>query len=217
MAMTRCRVRWLSGSLAIGVALTMAASALANTLELSGTGLYMEWTGLEMRPAEFLEPAVTCPVTLEGTFHAQTFAKSSEPLIGLITTASVDTEKCGSEGEIGFLTETLPWHIHLGGWSGALPRIVDIWIDIGGASISGRIGLLGGRCLYTSTEQQPLRVIATSNGGYLAPGRIDETAPIGPVVSGEFGCLEYAQMTGAGTFAEQSGEEGEPLILRLVE
>jgi len=68
----------------------------------------------------------TCRVTLEGSLHARTIAKTAGTLLGYMN--RITTGQCS--GEVTILAETLPWHTRYVGFSGRLPDITLILIRL---------------------------------------------------------------------------------------
>jgi len=126
---------------------------------------------------------ITCQVTLEGSLHARTIAKTVGSLIGYITAAVLGP--C-AEGQATILRETLPWHARYLAFTGTLPNIVTIRINVTGASFRIREPLA--TCLATSTAEAP--AIGTFNRntttGALETAEIGGTIPTTCGVNGTF-------------------------------
>jgi hypothetical protein len=128
---------------------TVAAGASARNLSLSE-----ESVRAMFREVDFFLPFghTKCQVTLEGTFHGRTIAKSPGRLIGYITRALLGP--C-SVGTATILRETLPWHMHYRAFGGTLPGITSIVTDIVDSSLRVREPS-GVSCLTRSTAEAPL-------------------------------------------------------------
>jgi hypothetical protein len=113
----------LTAALLLGSAVS---SASARSLSTSSQTLRVTWTNLEFTN-EFGFGFVRCAVTFEGSFHSRTIAKVVNSLIGAITRA--DFRAC-TGGEVIPRTETLPWHLQYGGFSGTLPNITALTLAI---------------------------------------------------------------------------------------
>ncbi|HEV7772064.1 MAG TPA: hypothetical protein VGO48_02110 [Conexibacter sp.] len=126
-------------TLAMSMAVTTAA---AHRFEVSNRNIRLTFTELTIS-AEGL-PTDTCHVTLEGSFHATTWAKVTELLIGYVTRATTGSCSVGTT----VLTATLPWHIRYRGFSGPLPGITLLILRLDRLSMN--VGALGFNCLTTT-------------------------------------------------------------------
>jgi len=136
-----------------------------------------------------------CSLTLEGSFHARTIAKTASSLIGYINRASIPPTTCSGMGlfETRVLTETLPWHLRYRSFSGLLPDITTVSTSIVGFALQLREGAFGIRCLGTSSAEAPLVLDFardTSTGAFreaTASGTITTNCPGGPAPRLSFG------------------------------
>jgi len=103
--------------LALGV-----GAASARTLSMSSQTFRVTWSRLEFQNATF-GVTVRCPVTLEGSFHSRTLAKTLGSLIGAITAARAKEESC-TGGRVHL--KNLPWHVTYEGFTGTLPNISGV-------------------------------------------------------------------------------------------
>jgi hypothetical protein len=149
------RTRLVLSALAATVALAAAVgTASARRLELSNQRFRVVW---QTQPLIFETESgrAICPLTLEGSFHSRTLSKVCGQLIGYITKAGVIN--CGTAGgarELRLLTETLPWHVRYASFTGTLPRITKIRIQVIGWAFLLNLELIGS-CLYRSTAAFP--------------------------------------------------------------
>jgi hypothetical protein len=110
----------------------------------------------------------TCPVTLEGSFHAATMPKVAGSLIGLITGARVGVPASCTGGEATILTATLPWHITYEGFTGTLPEIRTIRLLL--LNVAFQVHATNSfTCLARSEARNPIHGIATLGTG----GRVE--------------------------------------------
>ncbi len=171
-------MRAVRGSL-IGVAsalvLLVCASASANRLSVNTQTFTMDFTAINFE-ASGIE--VSCRVILEASLHSATLAKTRGLLVGQVVSGVSFPEECeGTEGaEPGELDETLPWHITYNSFTGTLPNITGIAFDVVGASFS--VTVLGVSCLFRSTTESPLRIVANVRSGAIATADIDDTFAI---------------------------------------
>jgi hypothetical protein len=107
---------------------------------------------------------VTCPVTIEGTFHSRTITKTGEQLVGYVTRAIINEPRCvffnGAEG-VSIQTSSLPWHIRYESFTGPLPEITRI--QLRDALMGLILRAFGVGCLFKSTVASPVRGWAERN------------------------------------------------------
>lgn len=169
----------------LGKLLIAALSATALLAALVSTASAREFTSSsqtlrsQFREVRFALPFGTtnCQVTLEGSLHSQTIAKSPGALIGYITRAILGP--C-SAGTATILTETLPWHVQYGSFTGSLPTISSLRINVIGSAFRVRepVGII--TCLARSTASSP--AVGTFNreaGGALTNAEIGGTLRTG--------------------------------------
>lgn len=140
--------RWLLGAVLTASVLALAcSSASAIRLALSEPTFRAVWT-----PARFVVSGFTinCSLTLEGSFHSTSIAKVERSLIGYVTRAAAGS--C-STGTMSVLTETLPWHVQYGSFTGTLPNISTVTTRIIGMSVG--LNFLGTTCLGDRKRTRP--------------------------------------------------------------
>jgi len=139
----------LAAATATAVLGATVTTASARRIEVSNQRFHQVWRELSF---EGEIATVTCPVTLEGSFHSKTTSKVAGQLVGYISRVTVGNSSCTS-GHATALTETLPWHITYQGFTGVLPRITEIHLLLVGAAF--RFELLGGSCLSQTSTTEP--------------------------------------------------------------
>lgn len=132
---------------------TVLMGALASTT--SARNFSVDATSLRsaFRTVSFHFPGITttCQLTIEGSLHRNTIAKTIGSLIGYITSAIIGP--CVS-GTASILRETLPWHVRYSGFLGRLPEIRSLIFHVIGAS--WRIRESGGiACLARTSSGEP--------------------------------------------------------------
>lgn len=100
---------------------------------------------------------VECAMTLEGSLHSRTFAKSVLSLVGLITRAVLGV--C-SRGTATILPGTMPWHLRYRGFRGTLPAVTALRFEALGYSYQireswGVTCLASGEGISMETAQDP--------------------------------------------------------------
>jgi hypothetical protein len=85
-----------------------------------------------------------CPLTLEGSLHTRTIAKTNGALIGYITRAIVGT--C-PRGRVAILAVGFPWHVRYVSFAGTLPNINSIATNVTGANFQITEPIFGVTCL----------------------------------------------------------------------
>jgi hypothetical protein len=159
------------------------------------------------------EQRAECPITLGGSFHSATISKVSGVLIGYIHRATVGPPESCVRGGMTILQETLPWHVRYQSFSGALPRIVSVTIQVIGAGFRVTEQFFSQFCLFRSTSANPIRLIVQlSEAGVVTAIRADETSTI-PMTGTEF-CFETATFSGSERLTRPNGGE---FVIRLVQ
>lgn len=143
-----------------------------------------------------------CSLTLEGSLHARTFAKSIGSLIGYINEATIT----GCVFETRILRETLPWHVRYSGFTGRLPEIRTMIDHVVGAGWRIR-EVNGALCLGTSTAAEPL-ILTYHRGG---EGRLTEMLVSGRITTGA-NCLNIRATFGGRARASATPSVGIPFI-----
>ena len=187
----------LSAALLMALA---AGSASANTLSYSEQNFRIVWASLTFSGSGGGFP-ITCPVTLEGSFHERTFAKTEGALVAHITSASVG--EC-DEGSATILEESLPWHVRYVSFTGSLPSITTVRHYLVGAefAVEPTFDVV---CLASSTAEEPAAGDAAREaGGNIVSLSADSELPI--PVSG-LGCPESGIFTGTGEVFVQGSTE----------
>jgi hypothetical protein len=152
---TKTVLAGLTAALTMALALT---SATASRLSYSSQGFRIVWASLTFSESGGNFP-ISCPVTLEGSFHSSTIRKVLGTLVSYISRAIVNDAAC-SEGHATILRESLPWHVLYQGFTGSLPRIVSVRHYLIGAAFQIEPGL-GVVCLARSTVERPAAGDAT--------------------------------------------------------
>ncbi len=157
-------------------ALLCAAVGIASARSFSSSTQTMRatWQEFEITDASGTTSAI-CPLTLEGSFHARTYAKVAGTLIGYINRAGLSAT-CPFEFRL--LSETLPWHVRYRSFSGVLPTIATIAQSVVGFAIRLREPF-GTTCLGTSTATEPL-ILTYARG---ISGVLTEVTPSGSVTT----------------------------------
>jgi len=127
-------------------------TASAGHLSTSNQNFRVTWTSLELTNTINNE-VVLCEVTLEGSFHSATIAKTSGLLVGYVTRANLaggGREARCTGGSATIHQETLPWHIRYRGFTGTLPNPSGVVLGLIGVSFEIRTN--GGFLCNASTE-----------------------------------------------------------------
>lgn len=141
----------------------LVGSASAAHLSTSETRFRVTWSNLEFKETVF-GIAVKCPVTLEGSYHSATIAKTAGTLVGYVNRASVNSAGC-TGGHATVLNETLPWHVTYESFEGPLPEIRSITQLLSNASFRLEIPLFT-PCL-SRAENTNGRLTGTTAGNVL--------------------------------------------------
>jgi hypothetical protein len=152
----------------------LVGAASAGRLSTSSQSLRATFASLEFAGGF---GTTRCPVTVEGSFHERTTAKTADRLVGYITRAVLGA--C-AVGQATVLAETLPWHVRYSSFSGALPNITAIQASIVG--VATRVREVGGvTCLARTSAEEP----ATMRFNREATGVITSAVLGGSVRTGE--------------------------------
>ncbi len=212
------RSRLLLVALAAALMLTVSVGvADANRLNLSTTSFTIRWrefyvpTGVRPEELGELEETTRCPVTLSGSFHARTFAKVRDSLIGYVSAAQ--SSIC-TNGMATVLRTGLPWHLTYQGFTGALPAISSARSSLIGFGLSVFVPRLGSNCLIRTTAAEPLPLDFNRQ---TATGRItDVTIPIGNQISATGGILCPTRWTLGGAPATLETGGGASVTVTLI-
>jgi hypothetical protein len=193
------------------LAIVLAAATLAvavgvagaNRIELSNQAIRTVWREFRVSGGGF---EITCPVTMEGSFHSRTISKVTEQLIGFITSAQAAGPGCTGGAVIYVLngreilrvtvSNTLPWHIQYESFTGTLPNITGMKVRLVDVSLLVQITIEEARCLYRSTAERPLLGTVRVGGGGVISAFSFERASI-PLKEGLF--CPAATISGNGT------------------
>lgn len=181
--MRRCKL--LSATVGATVLLgVLAAGASAGNLSTTSQTFRATFASVEITHGG----SIRCAVTLEGSLHARTVPKMVGTLIGYITRA--DLGAC-AQGRATILRGTLPWHVRYRAFSGRLPAIMTVGVNIVSFSMAVAEGMIS--CLYRSTAENPVTGTFFRNtaGGHLT------TMELLGVVPTECGILATVQAAGA--------------------
>lgn len=192
--------------------MTVVGTAAAQRIEIRGAergfriaSLFHVVIGFGSEPV-----AVECPVTLEGSFHSRTLTKVVRGLVGYFSRTAVNEAGCratiGPEQEVElpgvklrFLTETLPWHLQYTFFTGVLPRIASVGVQLVGLALEVYELPIGTRCLYRASVEVPMRYrFVLGEGGRVLRLESEAGAPLVPFVRGGLLCAtEGMAYTGA--------------------
>lgn len=102
----------------------LASTASARVFSVSSQSL-----GAIFRSVTFRMPFgdTVCAMTISGSLHTRTIAKVANALVGYINRATLGA--CSS-GAATILTETLPWHLTYGDFTGTLPNVTGFNTNI---------------------------------------------------------------------------------------
>jgi hypothetical protein len=160
--MRKCTKLLFAGLTAALLLSVAVSSASANNISVTNTRARITWSALRFLD-ETGAPRVTCPVTLEGSFHSATLRKIRGTLIGYVTGAAVKGNSC-TGGSATLLRESLPWHITYDSFSGTLPNITGITLLLHNTAIQVETALTGA-CLYAADATHRSRGTLNLSGG----------------------------------------------------
>jgi hypothetical protein len=149
--------------LLVALAATMFLGALVSTSSARTFSTTSQTFRTSFREIRFTLPfgTTSCQLTLEGSLHSRTIAKTVNSLIGYVTRA--DLGPCAS-GSVTILREVLPWHVQYRGFTGTLPNITTLRAVVIGWSWRFREpGFV--TCLIRSTTTEPVNVTFNREAG----------------------------------------------------
>jgi hypothetical protein len=176
---------WLTAVMATALFATAVGNASARNLSLSNQNIRAVFNPLVFAPAEG-GGRLSCAVTLEGSFHTRTFTKTVNSLVGYITRVNVQETLCAGEGSLAGASaradsETLPWHVRYAGFTGTLPNIARVILNLTSNFTLFNVRFLG-ECRYGGTargffvpasnelEADRATVIPRTGGNVFCPG-----------------------------------------------
>lgn len=172
----------LTAALVLGAAI---GSASARRIETSEQKFLVRWAPLVFNGAFNIN--ISCPVTLDGSFHSKTLSKVSGQLVGYVTEVSVGPPASCNGGSATILGP-LPWHIRYDRFEGTLPAITGIRVQLVGAAFL--VATSVGSCLYRSNASKPaFGIVRVGAGGAVSGLQADSSASIEePAAENEFLC-----------------------------
>ena len=118
MTLMHTSVKLGLAALAASVLLASAVgTASARGLSMNSENIRVTWARLEFQGGFF---TVSCPVTMEGSYHGRTISKAVANLKGGMRRMSIKNESC-TNGTVA--VERLPWHWVWDSFTGTLPNI----------------------------------------------------------------------------------------------
>jgi hypothetical protein len=209
----RTRSKLLLAGLAATLALWAAVgTAGARRFELSEQHIRATWMEFTLTDTSLFKSV--CPITIEGSFHSRTLSKVSGQLIGYITTALTDKNRCATQFRFKSLwfdeggIANLPWHIRYDSFSGTLPAIVGIRLQL----IEMGVKFEETTCEYKSEAAMPAYLRLALEGGRVTSIQWEESTRIRRINGG---CLERGQVAGNGQLRVQ-GTTATFITVRLV-
>jgi hypothetical protein len=195
----------LTATLAAAVLLAAATTtATANRLQLTSTTFRAVFTPIEFVGLSINEFRGRCNVTLEGSFHRASFAKSTTVGIGLVTRFA--QEPCtGSQYTV--LARALPWEIRYASFTGTLPAMTAVGISIGGFEGVLLTPSFGVSCLYAKSESLVPWTLVLGRGGVISSLRANEMIALPLHEGSPLDCPERIGYAGASTLTVLNGRE----------
>jgi hypothetical protein len=169
-------------------------TASANRTSISNKNFRVTWSELQVT-SEAGESLLTCPLTLEGSFHSSTIRKVEGALIGHVSRASVTSTSCRG-GSATINQASLPWHVTYVGFIGRLPRIEFQILLLKGVNFT--VEVLGQKCGYGRPEDNMKGSATIEAGGAITSLEADRTIRL-TKLSGGFLCPATGGFAGNGT------------------
>jgi len=181
----------------MALAALAAGTAAAGRLEVSSVPFTISFNPLAIT---YGVTTIRCPVTLEGTFAARTFAKTTGGQVASLTRANVATSSCVN-GRMTYNNEGLPWRVNYTSFSGALPSIAAIRTALVGVSFNIE-GPLIPPCRFTTSSASSWNTELNREAG----GTVTSVSAAGTISSETINCSsasfsETGRLTGEGGLA----------------
>lgn len=183
----------LAAALLLSAAVT---SATANRLASNETGFRITYAPISFIPS--FGSSITCPLTLEGSFHSRTLTKTAGSLIGYVNRAILGTCEAG---RWRINSETLPWHLQYASFAGTLPNITAINYNLIRMSwdMQGEIFGLRVPCRYTTASE------GFTNNRETTRGRVTTQRPGTESISSETEGCPSGRWSGTGNVVTPTG------------
>jgi hypothetical protein len=193
----RTRSKLLFAGLTAALVLSMGVtSASARNFSLSNHRFRATWANLHLTATS---TSIECPVTLEGSFTGTTIAKVPNSQVGSVSVGAVNNGAC-TGGHATINAEALPWRVNYTAFTGTLPTITGINLNLINAKFTVENG--SQTCTTQTNSREPAKGIVQISGGRVTGIRADEVAGI--QLRGEFLC----EIAGAGHFANTASVVG---------
>jgi hypothetical protein len=143
---TICAALMCACTLAVG-----AGVAAAETIEMpyGELGFTAKWASFE---GEAFGTTIRCPVTLEGSFQEPGIQTATGTPVGTVNEARFGA--C-TGGTATAAAGSLPWHVKFSSFTGLLPNIASVKMNVTDAAIATVV--IGLRCTIRASEAEPLR------------------------------------------------------------
>jgi hypothetical protein len=204
------------GLTALVAALVLASAigtASARSLSVSEQSFRSTFSSLE-----FASEIVTirCRVTLEGSFHTRTIAKTANALVGALTRVIVAHPGCtngeawadnGTEAEpLGTAPNKLPFHLQYKSFTGTLPAITAVTLAVSRASFVTQATFFGLQCRgrYGRPEDQINAAAAREAGGAITTLTASGEARLVEQLGSSAVCPATGRFSGTGTIVNLS-------------
>lgn len=205
----------ITAGLALALVLGVSAISCARELDTNFERIRAVWSVMTF--SEGLT-RIRCPVTIEGEFSARRIAKQTQTQIGSIHRATAMFANCSERAGVSsfeFLTN-LPWAFFYSSFSGALPNINTIALEI--IEFSFLITGSFASCLYQATLRSPLKGLLRRNftTGVITAFQIEPTPAI-PQNGMGTGCPTTIRVEGSsGEVIREMGSATEKVRIELI-
>jgi hypothetical protein len=183
-----------STALLAAITVLAALTSAATAGRLSSTSQTLRATFASMRFAGGFG-TTECALTLEGSLHSRTLAKTAGALIGYINRAVLGA--C-TRGSVTILIASLPWHARYASFTGTLPSISAINDTISGTQFQIREPVFGVTCLASGGTVRG--TLTREAGGVITTATAGGESPTNCGINGTFsGTSNSLTVAGAAT------------------
>ncbi|HMI90651.1 MAG TPA: hypothetical protein VK509_04770 [Polyangiales bacterium] len=195
-------------ALTFGIA---ASGASANRLSVSEEDAEIIWPEAEDVNFNAGGNTVECSITLLGSFHSRTIKKIANMLVATVSHATLGDCDNGT----GIIDTRPPWHVRYVNFTGTLPNLTGVTIQLTGPRFTINHTGSGATCITVANS--PANSRANVGAGGLVTGLTSLGTPTIPLddVGGSFLC----DLAGTGAFsgtANVTDLDGSTVTIRLI-
>ena len=144
---------------AAGVLFVVTGASSARSFSLTEAGFAAGWRSMSFTMSG---TTLRCQVYMEGSFASRTLAKVVGSHVGSVEIAFA-TEGICTGGSATVKEETLPWNVEYNSFTGTLPNITGLKLEVIGTGFKTEVS--GLRCEFLTSTREPLMMRITVSSG----------------------------------------------------